>query len=415
MMNSMVNNKKDINALIEQQRSGFCLDQAFYNNDEIFKIDLERVLSRQWQFVDHESRMPNPGDYITYQFANESIIIVRDNNGELHAHFNVCRHRGSRICSEEQGNAKLLVCPYHAWVYELNGNLRGARQMPDDFNPDEYGLEPCRLEVIEGLVFININETDAADFQQLANNIRSFVMPHGLTKAKVAHTEKYTVNANWKLVIENFRECYHCSPSHPEYASVNAYVRIGDRELGGYIPVVDEWKAKVADSGREAGFKNFPYALQPHHAWRMPIKDGFKTATKDGSPAGPLMGDFKEYDCAETGVFFSALSYFYLNNDYATTFRITPISTNVTEVTINWLVDENAVEGTDYDVEHVKWLWDVTTIQDKQIVEENQIGVNSSRYIPGPYSKREYGTADFISWYLARLQGKQELRVVFRK
>ncbi len=407
--------KKSINQLIDRQHPGSSLEQPFYNDDEIYKLDIKNVLSSQWQYVDHESRIPNVGDYITYEFANESIIIVRAKDGKLRAHFNVCRHRGSRICSEEVGNASKLICPYHAWVFDLDGTLKNARQMRDDFKPEDHGLHPCKISVIEGLIFININENDASDIEQLENNVRSFIKPHGLTKAKIAHTQTYTVNANWKLVIENFRECYHCSPSHPEYASVNAYVHIGDRELGGYIPTVEAWKKDVEGTDKETGFKNFKYALQPHHAWRMPIRDGFKTATKDGAPAGPLMGDFKEYDNAETGIFFGALSYFYLNNDYATTFRVTPVSTNQTKVTINWLVHEDAAENIDYDVEHVKWLWHVTTLQDAKIVNENQIGVNSSRYEPGPYSEREYGTADFISWYLARLQGKQEERIIFRK
>lgn len=403
----------DKNKLFEQQSLGYSLEQAFYNDEDIFRIDMEKVLSKQWQFVDHESNLPNKGDYITYQFGNDSIVIVRDKDGQLHAHYNVCRHRGSRICSKEKGNSRNLVCPYHAWIYQHDGNLLFARQMPEDFKPEEHSLMPCRIEVLEGLIFINLNEDDASDFSVLADNVRSFIKPHGLTKAKIAHSEKYTVNANWKLVIENFRECYHCSPSHPEYTSVNAYVRIGDNKLGAYKPIVDEWKETYTDPSKEKGYKDFPYDLQPHHAWRMPIKNGYKTATQDGSEAAPLMGDFEEYDGAETAVFFGVLSYFYLNNDYATTFRINPVSTNETEVTATWLVDENAEEGKDYDVDKIKWLWDVTTIQDKQIVEENQIGVNSSRYIPGPYSLREPGTANFVSWYLARLQGKPEQRKIF--
>ncbi len=410
----MVDKIKEINSLIERQQVGFSLEQNFYNDPTIYQLDIERVVSKQWQFVDHISSIPNKGDYITYQFANESIVIVRGEGNKVYAHFNVCRHRGSRICSEAKGNTQKLVCPYHAWVYELDGTLKSARQMPENFNPEDYSLFPCAVEVFEGLIFINLDSNDAPDFSQFVTNLYSFFKPHDLGSAKVAHTKTYRVDANWKLVIENFRECYHCTPSHPEYTSVNAYVRIGDRELGGYIPTVDAWREQNNHTEYEGGFKNFPYALQPHHAWRMPIRDGFKTATKDGSPAGPLMGDFNQYDNAETGIFFGALSYFYLNNDYASLFRVTPLSPSVSEVTISWLVDGEAEEGTDYDIDHLVWLWDVTTKQDVKIVNENQIGVNSSRYMPGPYSEREYGTADFTAWYIARMLGKQELRVAFR-
>ncbi len=102
---------KNIDTLIEQQRPGYSLDQPFYTDNDIFKLDLEKVISPQWQFVDHISRIPDSGDYITYEIANESIIILRDKNGEVRAYFNVCRHRGSRICAKSAGNTRKLVCP----------------------------------------------------------------------------------------------------------------------------------------------------------------------------------------------------------------------------------------------------------------------------------------------------------------
>lgn len=138
----------------------------------------------------------------------------------------------------------------------------------------------------------------------------------------------------------------------------------------------------------------------------MPIREGFLSLTKDGTPAGPLMGEFEEYDGAETGGSFGALSYFYVANDHATMFRFTPISPTFTEVALSWLVREDAEEGADYNVEHLKWMWDVTTIQDTRIINDNQRGVNSRRYQPGRYSLRETGSANFTTWYLSRLQGR---------
>ncbi len=412
LVNFQINN--DFEDLLDQQQAGFTLDQAFYNHPDVYQIDLSSVLAKQWHFVDHESRIPNPGDYITHNFGDESIIIVRTKEGDVVAHFNVCRHRGSRLCLEEQGSTKRLVCPYHAWSYSLDGELKMAKQMSDDFKREDYSLHPCRVEVLEGLIFVNLNPDDAPEFAKLADDVRSFIKPHGIPNAKIAVTKKYLVDANWKLVVENFRECYHCTPSHPEYSAVNAYVRAGDKQMGGYLAEVEKWQAEHADSEFELGFKNFPDDLQPHHAWRMPIRNGFKTATKDGLPAAPLMGDFTEYDDAETGLFFGAMSYFYFNNDYATTFSISPKSVTQTEVVVNWLVHKDAVAGVDYDPGNISWLWDVTTVQDGEITENNQKGVNSTYYQPGPYSEREYGTADFTAWYLWRLKGGQDKRVRFR-
>lgn len=404
----------ELKNMVNRQKPGFTLDQAFYIDADIFQTDLSHVLAKQWHFVDHESSIPEPGDYLTHTIGDESIIVIRDKDRKLHAHFNVCRHRGSRLCLKESGNAKRLVCPYHAWAYSLDGKLLMAKQMDESFKKDEYGLHKCGIRVLEGLIFLNLDPSDASSFSILEKNVTSFIKPHGITNAKVATSKRYTVDANWKLVVENFRECYHCTPSHPEYSAVNAYVRAGDKQMGGYLPEVEKWKANHADSKFELGFKNFPYDLQPHHAWRMPIQNGYKTATKDGKPAAPLMGEFTDYDDAETGVFLGATSYFYFNNDYAAAFKILPISVTKTEVVITWLVHQDAVEGKDYDVDNVTWLWDVTTVQDGDITMDNQKGVNSTRYQPGPYSKREYGTADFVAWYLWRLNSEGEGRVRFR-
>ena len=248
--------------------------------------------------------------HIVHEFADESIIIVRGDDAKLHGHFNVCRHRGSRICLEESGNVNRLVCPYHAWGYALDGKLERAPQMPADFDRDAYGLHPSRVEVLDGLVIINLNEHPGADFKVIADDLSPYLAPHGLDRAKVVHREVYPTYANWKLVVENFRECYHCSPAHPEYAEVNAYVRANAREIGGYEPVIQAWAARTRMPGRETGGRQFPYPPQPHAARRQPIRDGFLSLTEDGSPAGPLMGEFEEYDGAETGVLFGCLSYF---------------------------------------------------------------------------------------------------------
>ncbi len=401
-------------SLLEAQRPGYCLDQAFYTDDTIFDLDMRDVISKQWLFVEHEERLPDPGDLLVYDIGQDSIVLCRNREGRINAFFNVCRHRGSRVCKPNSTHSKRLVCPYHAWTYDLNGNLIVAKQMPDSFRKEEYSLHPCNLEILEGLVFINLDSEGASSFQELRDNLSSFIAPHGLKNAKIAETRNYTINANWKLVVENFRECYHCTPSHPEYSSINAYVSAGDKKLGGYLPEVQAWIDKHQDLPFEKGFKNFPTALQPHHAWRMPINNGYCTATQDGKPAAPLMGDFEQYDDGETGIFFSPLTYFYLNNDHAVTFRITPIATQATTVTVNWLVNRNAKEGDDYDIDRLTWLWHHTTLQDGEITEGNQQGVNSRWYQPGPYSEREYGSADFTAWYVAKLLCKPEQRQRFR-
>ena len=399
--------EESIPELVERQKSTHTLEQPFYNDGRIFALDLEKVLGPQWLYVDHISSLPNVGDYLLYEFADESIIVVRGNNGEIYAHFNVCRHRGSRVCIEPRGNVKRLVCPYHAWAYRLDGALDHARHMPDEFERQIYGLHSCPVRIFEGLIFINIGVGDKADFDDIVEHVRPFAELHGLEHAKVVHREIYPTYANWKLVVENFRECYHCMPAHPEYTMVNKYVRMEERDLDAYNRIVDVWAETQCDSSRPVGYHRWPEnTLQPHSAWRQPIGDGFLSLTKDGKPAAPIMGQFTEYDGAETGMFFGALSYFYATNDHATTFRFSPINTKFTIVEVAWLVHKDAVSEKDYDIDHLKWMWDVTTVQDTRIINDNQKGVNSSRYVPGPYSSQEQGAASFARWYLSRLSAE---------
>ena len=150
-------NNIQIKSLIKRQKNNHSLDQEFYTNDIIFKIDLENIFFKQWVFVGHTSRIPNIGDYFLFDIGFESIIIIRDSNNIIRAHYNVCRHRGSRICLEKEGNKKLLVCPYHAWSYKLDGSIQSARLMDESFDQNNWSLNKCHVKVFEGLIFINLS------------------------------------------------------------------------------------------------------------------------------------------------------------------------------------------------------------------------------------------------------------------
>ncbi|MDH3690411.1 MAG: aromatic ring-hydroxylating dioxygenase subunit alpha [Gammaproteobacteria bacterium] len=401
-------NAKTISELIERQEPGHTLEQPFYIDNEIFQRDLECIVNRQWLFVDHVSRVSNPGDYFLYEIAGESIIVVRAEDGDIHAHFNVCRHRGSRVCIESEGRLNRFVCPYHAWAYALDGPLLSARQMPQDFDTSSWHLHRCAVRVFEGLIYVSLSDIDrAADFDLITMNLCPYVAAHGLAKSKIACRRTYSTDANWKLVVENFRECYHCLPAHPEYTAVNAYVRANEKVVGAYGEAIEEWNVKASAMGSAVGlFDSAGFDIQPHGAQRQPIRDGYLSLTQDGKPAAPLMGDFKQYDGGETFVYIGPLHYMSLANDHGTLFRFTPVTPVHTEVMVTWLVDETAREGVDYQVEHLKWMWDVTTVEDTKIINNNQQGVNSRRYRPGPYSMREGFTQRFTEWYLDQIKSE---------
>ena len=196
-------NNTDLKKLIGKQKPNYPLDQEFYVNDHIFDLDIKNIFSKQWVFVGHISRIPNHGDYFLFNIAKESIIIVRDKDNLIHAHYNVCRHRGSQICLENEGNSKALICPYHAWTYNLDGSLRGARLMEKDFDKNQWSLHKCNLRIFEGLIFINLSN-NPKDFDEFIAPTKKFIEFHGLSNAKIAHRQYYPTNGNWKLTLDNF-------------------------------------------------------------------------------------------------------------------------------------------------------------------------------------------------------------------
>ena len=401
----------EIQDLVHNQLAGYTLQQPFYGDPGVFSIDRKRVLGRLWHLAGHVSRVPAAGDYFLFRICGEEIIIVRGRDGDIHAHYNVCRHRGSRVCLDSEGRKSALVCPYHAWTYNLDGSLRSARLMPEAFSREEYGLHACRIKLLDGLIFVSLaDEPDEPD--GLDDACREYLSFHGMENAKIARRLELPTRANWKLVVENYIECYHCAPAHPEYSAVHSELKLlaagaglgsgPDAACREYEQVLEAWRTQVKVLGHpltEAGFDNGAGMV------RMPVREGFLTESRDGRPVSTLMGKCREYDGGVSYIAFNYLNYLAASNDHAVLFRFTPRSELLTDVEATWLVDADAQEGIDYDPERVSWVWDVTLKQDATITENNQAGVSSGRYRPGPYSEQEKMNKEFTQWYLDKLSG----------
>ncbi len=393
--------REPVHDLLERQPPGQSLLQSFYTSPEIYRLDVERMLMRHWICVGHESVIRSPGDYFLFEMDRESVIIVRGQDNVVRALINVCRHRGSRICSEPSGHAKggLLVCPYHAWVYTTEGRLRNARMMPDGFDVAAHGLKTLPLRSIEGLIFVSFADPPLG-LDHVEETVRSSLGAYGWGTAKVIHQETYSVDANWKLAVENQMECYHCAPSHPDYTRLHSQARPGASELtaametrtigqGIRIAQRDQW-ALQARPNQEADYCA-RYAM-----WGDAV-----TASQDGGPVAPVMGRFTAYDGGTTFVYAGPVCFFLAYTDYGAIFRYTPRSVGETDLHVTWLVGEDAREGVDYDVERVTWLWRVTAGADKKIIEHNQLGVASRFYRPGPYAAPiENSSRRFVEWVL---------------
>ncbi|HSY04869.1 MAG TPA: aromatic ring-hydroxylating dioxygenase subunit alpha [Steroidobacteraceae bacterium] len=392
--------------VMAQQRPGYALSRPFYCDAAFFEREAERILLRHWHCAGHQSQLPEPGDFFTLDICGESLIIVRGHDRQVHALLNVCRHRGSRVCTERTGHARggVFVCPYHAWTYTLDGSLRAARHMPPDFERTSHGLRAAHARVIEGLIFVSLAQTPLG-LEHVEEMLAGCARVYGWATAKVAHRETYPVNANWKLAVENYMECYHCGPAHEEYSRFHLYarpaalnreaderVRARARTLGVTISEVDHW-GLAALPGQEAA-----------DSTRSALAEGAVSGSEDGRALGPLMGEFNDYDGGVTFFDVGLTSNFLAYPDHGLIYRFVPRSVGSTDMEVIWLVRADAREGTDYDLARLTWLWKVTSIADKRIIELNQQGITSRYYEPGPYSEMELHTRRLVEWILAELR-----------
>jgi Rieske 2Fe-2S family protein len=218
----------DIKQLIERQRDRHSLTREFYSDPDIYERDIERIFLRSWLYAGHQSEIPAPGDWLLFDFAGESVIVARSQEGGVNAMLNVCRHRGSRICVENTGCSKRLICRYHGWTYDLDGRLVGASRMNEDFDKSGIALKRIHVEVLDGMIFVNFADKPSP-FQPVRDGLADCLRPYDLGNARVAHRQNYPIAANWKLAVENYCECYHCGPAHPEYSRGHSLAHHGVR------------------------------------------------------------------------------------------------------------------------------------------------------------------------------------------
>jgi Rieske 2Fe-2S family protein len=395
---------KELNQLIDRQRERHSLTREFYSDPAIYERDVERIFLRSWLYAGHQSEIPEPGDWFLFDFAGESVIIARGADGAVNAMLNVCRHRGSRVCIEDSGCAKRLICRYHGWTYELDGQLVGAPRMPDEFDKSKVSLKRLQVELLDGLIFINFAD-NPAPFQSVRDGLRDALGPYDLANARVAHRQNYPIAANWKLAVENYCECYHCAPAHPEYSRGHSLAHVGIRSG----ELHDAVMARAGACGLSDRMVNHLYLDAPAFGAdfgydRYPLIRDHLTGSEDGKPVAPLLGSIRDYDGGATDLQIGPVLFGLMYCDHVVLYRFTPRGVDAADCDITWLVRGDAEEGRDYDRDRLTWLWDVTTHADKAIIERNQQGVNSRYYVPGPLSPMENYTWKFLSWYLAAMR-----------
>ncbi len=355
------------------------LPGEYYVSPEIFAREAQSIFSRHWLCAGRADSLPAPGDYALFEAAGESLILVRGKDGRLRAFFNVCRHRGTRLSEAGAGRfAGGIRCPYHAWTYGLDGALLGAPHMAETpgFDKSEHPLVPAAIGEWEGFVFVNLAERPRP-LEDVLRPLLGRFAPWRLRELVTARRIAYDVRANWKLIFQNFSECYHCPPVHPALAKLSHY-RSGANNL------------------REGGILG-GYML---------INEKGGSLTMSGRLCGAPLADLPEEE-RQRVYYYSVFPSFFLTiqPDFVMVTRLSPLEVGRTEVICDWLFAPEAARAPGFDPSDGVEIWDVTNRQDWHMCELAQKGVSSRAYRPGPYSADESLLAAFDREYLRSLPG----------
>ncbi len=398
----------------------------YYNDERHYLADERFIAENLWLYVDHQSRIPNPGDYFVFEFGrSESVIIVRSSDGEVRGFHNVCRHRGSRLCRHDadptpgdprlsvkqlgqSGSSPVFRCPYHAWTYDTDGNLIYAYGMQDDFDPADNGLVPCHLGTVEGSIFVNLSRAqEPPELDAAVAQMRALTERYGVADLTIAAREQYPIKANWKLALENFQECYHCGPSHQALSTTHHYdYEATPQQLAAQTAKVHAWVPEKARRDRQGGMDGMAGSdgsqYKPETSGHL--NPGFVTGSLDGKPVAPLLPNIDAWNHeTQNATTAHSTGYWQCYDDHVAIARFTPRDVNRTDCEIIWLVHPDAVEGRDYDPDNVKALWHVTIQEDIWITDNNHAGIRSDAYRSGRYSGAETGPAGFVKWYMSEV------------
>jgi Rieske 2Fe-2S family protein len=349
------------------------LPAVWYTSPDVFDEEQERIFSCEWLCVGREEPLARSGDFFTTERAGESLIVTRGADAKVRAFFNVCRHRGTRLCSEASGRfAGSIQCPYHAWTYGLDGDLKIARNMLEvaGFDRMEYPLREAAVALWEGFIFINLKPTLA--FERVFSPLVGRFSRWDVANLVTARSVTYEVACNWKLVFLNYSECYHCPLVHPQLE-----------------------KLSPSDSGRN-DLSDGPflggYSELREHGTSLSLSG--RTSRK---PVGSVAGE--DLNRAYYYTIFPSLL-LSLHPDYVMAHYCRPLAEDRSEIVCAWLFDPSTTAEPGFDPSDVAEFWDLTNRQDWHVNELTQLGLSSRAYSPGPYANAEGLLSAFDRHYL---------------
>lgn len=344
------------------------LPRAVYTAPAVLDLERRELFGRRWLAVAREEDVPEAGSFVTQDVGAERVLVVRAQDGALRAFFNVCRHRGARLVDEPCGRLRnAIACPYHAWTYGLDGRFLRAPRREDEPAAD-LGLVAMPLAVRDGFVWVSL-DPHAAPFDAAMADLPDFaaVRPAGLRRA---HRIVYEVAANWKIVCENYSECYHCPLVHPQLH------RISDLSSGGF------------ESG--ATFNGGP----------MRLREGATTMSTTGRSPWPRIDGAPVHDAGLIAYYLVYPNLMLgLHPDYLLTHVAWPLSTDATRVVCDWYFPPETIARPGFDPAPAVDFWDLTNRQDWALCARVQAGAASRGYVPGPFHPSERCVHAFDHWY----------------
>jgi glycine betaine catabolism A len=405
-----------VGALLDSHRPGFALPGGFFTDDALYTAEMDSIFARHWLFVASEPEIPEGGDYRTFQIGPYPIFILRQDDGSIAAFHNTCRHRGARVLQQESGVVgSKLVCPYHRWSYDTAGRVIGCGASRDHSRAPDLRLKSVHVRVLSGLVFVCLADEPPDDFDDMAVKLSGYLDPHGLARTKIAKQVDLVEAGNWKLAIENNRECFHCG-GHPELLrslfhfigdfspdslsteereSFSRYGAARERALRSWERAGLPWERLEALLGRATAFRTE----------RLVLEGSGESMTLDSKAAcRRLLGSFTEAGLGTLHLHVQPNAWCHFLSDHIMTFSVLPLDRQRTLVRTTWLVNADAEEGKDYDLENLTRVWQATNDQDASFVAETQIGVSSPRYEPGPLESTEFMVGYFHQWYVDRMR-----------
>lgn len=412
-----MNNKDIIQKKIAQwqdkRQANWTLPQDCYIDADSHTADLQ-LFRRSWVYVATLAELKDQGDYLVVTIGEDSVILIRNLADEIKAFHNVCCHRGSQVLRDKKGSCANIVCHYHQWTYNLEGKLIYAGNMGEGFDIEPFQLQLVKVEIVSGMIFICMSDAPPLnDIQKMRELLEPYIGVYDIQKMKVAFIEESIREANWKLAVENNRECFHCECNHPEltyplYAEGFGLQIDEDSELtqehADYLALVERKTVEWENLGVEYAEKAFEDDVWARVV-RLPLANNSVSHTVDGKPAcSKLFPPFSQPESSAVSVWLYPSSWSHFLNDYVMYATVLPINENRCYIKTVWLVREDAEEGKDYNLEHLKKVWVETNKQDARLFESVMVGIKSSAYKEGPFAAQEAFLDHFTSWYLQTVE-----------